>query len=84
MATVYTKQFNWLPQTSAWGSVQSWRAKHRAHQNAADATFAATAETFSAATANLAFGMSEIAARRAAARVAVEAQAKIASVSKSV
>jgi hypothetical protein len=80
MATIETKQFNWLPTTSAWESMKNWREKHRAYQEQADTAFAASAEIFSAATANFGLGMGEIAAKQAAAGVSAAVQEKISSV----
>lgn len=75
---IVSSQFNWVSTPSAYSDVTNWRAKQKAFNSNVASNLAAFSDTIMGASANLGYGMSEIAARKAATRVSSETQAKIA------
>lgn len=71
------KRMNWLQRPSAWQEVQAWREKQAEHSASAQANLNAINEALSTAATDLTSGMMEIAAKRAAARLNAEIQAKV-------
>lgn len=67
------RSMNWFPRESSWDMAQAQREKRRANSDAYIANNDAVASTFQAVRDNLVFGMAEITAKVAAARVSKKA-----------
>jgi len=76
MANIAVKRFNWIRSPSVWQRTVAWREKQQAARANFEATNTAASNTFAAASADLAAGMGEIAARVASKRIQSEQLAK--------
>ncbi|RAI45570.1 hypothetical protein [Rhodoplanes roseus] len=74
---IVSSNFNWVSTPTAYSQVTNWSAKQKAFNSGVAANLASMSDTLSGASADFAYGMSQIAARRAAVRVTEAAQAKI-------
>ncbi|NVO16970.1 MAG: hypothetical protein HXX10_23335 [Rhodoplanes sp.] len=75
---IVSSQFNWVSTRSSYDQVTNWRTRQRAYNTQAETNLATVSDVFSSSSHNLSGGLAEIAAKRAAARVQAEAQAKVA------
>jgi rhamnose utilization protein RhaD (predicted bifunctional aldolase and dehydrogenase) len=74
---IVSSQFNWVSTPTAYTQVTNWRAKQKAFNTQVQSNMAAMSDVFAASVSSLGSGMAEIAARKAAARISTELQAKI-------
>lgn len=74
---IVSSQFNWVSTPSGYSQVTNWRAKQKAFNSSVTSNLAAFSDTITASSSDYGYGMSQIAARKAAARVASATQAKI-------
>ncbi|MBK5961449.1 hypothetical protein CCR97_25060 [Rhodoplanes elegans] len=74
---IISSQFNWVSTPSGYSQVTNWRAKQKAFNSNVASNLAAFSDTLTSASSSYGYGMSQIAAQKAAARVMEATQAKI-------